>query len=596
MERPFPEPELSHPKKPRASKPKVKSGCHTCKSRRVKCDETKPNCLRCANFGRRCGGYASKEDTPPKEPVPTTKRRLLSKATAVEYTPEPSPSLDARFALLSSNPSPAQYIPSIPPGITFEDEAELQYLCHFRDVTSIELSGGFSPTMWNTVILQACDSPEIRRLTIATAAMSMAASSTPQPGMHWNTTPEYHRQYAFQKYGEALKAIQQKIVRSCSDSVKTAMISALLIFCFESFQGDVSPTMMHIQSALEVIVKKLSSEPHAYQFPIGFLGSQGNDPIDRELLMAFMRIDRPSLSLLCRQKGQTPRPAGRIFSLIFPQEPFEIPNTFLAIEEARIYLDDIRWRMFPGADAPESMSALWQNDEGEDLSPDIGAVPWHVQKWYQSYETPVDCAIISQRLALWHDAFSPLLNFAMTPAGDSMFIPAATIHIQALTTDLVLTGFFPPSFTNHRSSSFSNFHSSPFDKPEPITHVVSGSLSVPPSVPSRGRSSSHSSPQPTQENMRLFPTVHAILDFSRRLVAHPRFSKGFVFDIGIISSLSVVVMLCPDRGLRREAVEVLKEMRPRREGVWDSRVCAEAGEKSIVKEESEMELIDPSLR
>jgi hypothetical protein len=81
-------------------------------------------------------------------------------------------------------------------------------------------------------------------------------------------------------------------------------------------------------------------------------------------------------------------------------------------------------------------------------------------------------------------------------------------------------------------------------------------------------------------------------------VAHPGFSKGFVFDIGIISSLSLVVMLCPDRGLRIEAVEVLKSMRPRREGVWDSRVCAEAGEKSIAREEREagMEMIDPELR
>jgi hypothetical protein len=96
--------------------------------------------------------------------------------------------------------------------------------------------------------------------------------------------------------------------------------------------------------------------------------------------------------------------------------------------------------------------------------------------------------------------------------------------------------------------------------------------------------------------MTLFPTVHAILTFSGRLVAHPGFSKGFVFDIGIISSLSLVVMLCPDRGLRREAVEVLKAMRPRREGVWDSRVCAEAGEKSLAKEEMEVEVIDPLLR
>lgn len=418
------------------------------------------------------------------------------------------------------------------------------------------------------------------------------------PTPYLNTASDFHRQYALQQYGEALKAIHRQIVLSYSDSVKTTMISALLIFCFESLQGDVTPTMTHIQSALEILVKKLTNEPHTYQFPAaGYLGSLVHSPINDELLMAFMRIDRPSLSLLCRKKGQPPRPAGRVFSLIFPPEQLEIPNTFATIEEGRILLDDIRWRMLPGPQVPESMSTLWQNNKGEDLSPDVGAVPWHVQEWYQSYETPKDSAILSQRLVLWHDAFSPLLNFAMTPAGEPMFIAAAMLHIQAMAAELVLTGFFTPSFSKQRSSSFSNFHSSPFTELEPVTRIVSGgALSVPPSMPSRGRSASHSSPQPTQENMKLFPTVHAILDFSRRLVAHPRFSKGFVFDTGIISSLSLVVMLCPDRGLRREAVEVLKAMRPRREGVWDSRVCAEAGEKSIAKEESEMELIDPSLR
>lgn len=33
---------------------KVRSGCNTCKQRKVKCDETKPSCLRCTRTGRQC--------------------------------------------------------------------------------------------------------------------------------------------------------------------------------------------------------------------------------------------------------------------------------------------------------------------------------------------------------------------------------------------------------------------------------------------------------------------------------------------------------------------------------------------------------------
>jgi hypothetical protein len=510
--------------------------------------------------------------------------------------PEPSPFLEAHFTPLPTHSSNTNVTPSIPQGIIFHDELELQYLCHFRDITAIELSGGFSPSLWSSVVLQACDNPAIRQLTIATAAMSIA--TRPPPGNHWNRASDFHHRYALQNYGEALKGVREMVANS-QDSTRTTLISALLIFCFESLQEDVSPTMIHLQSALEIIFKRLSGMPNTYQFPyLRPVGSKIDALINDELLIAFMRIDRPSLSLLCRQKGFPPLPAGRIFRLVFPSDGFEIPSTFTVIEEARIILDDLKWRAFPCTEPPDSMSAMWCSEKQEASSPDISAVPWNVQHWYTSYDPLEGAETLSYRLALWHDAFSPLLNFAMTSAGGPMFIPAAILHVQALSVELVLTGFFPPSYSNKRSSSFSNFHSPPFTEIESYIQTSSASLSVPPSVPSHRRNSLQSSLAPTEENMILFPTVHAILDFTCRLVAHPGFSKGFVFDIGIISSLSLVVMLCPDRKLRKEAVKVLKSMRPRREGVWDSRVCAEAGEKSIAKEEREsgLHVIDPLLR
>lgn len=37
--------------------PKVRTGCDNCKKRRVKCDERKPECLRCQRVGVQCSGY-----------------------------------------------------------------------------------------------------------------------------------------------------------------------------------------------------------------------------------------------------------------------------------------------------------------------------------------------------------------------------------------------------------------------------------------------------------------------------------------------------------------------------------------------------------
>ncbi|KAK5175893.1 uncharacterized protein LTR77_001033 [Saxophila tyrrhenica] len=38
---------------------KSRTGCSTCKARRIKCDETKPECQRCQKTGRKCDGYSS---------------------------------------------------------------------------------------------------------------------------------------------------------------------------------------------------------------------------------------------------------------------------------------------------------------------------------------------------------------------------------------------------------------------------------------------------------------------------------------------------------------------------------------------------------
>jgi len=45
------------PTKRRAKHTKARTGCLTCKRRRVKCDEGKPSCARCAKSGHGCAGY-----------------------------------------------------------------------------------------------------------------------------------------------------------------------------------------------------------------------------------------------------------------------------------------------------------------------------------------------------------------------------------------------------------------------------------------------------------------------------------------------------------------------------------------------------------
>lgn len=56
---------------------KSRSGCITCKERRVKCDEERPECRRCLMSGRRCEGYSPSPASSASSPIPDSPSMAL---------------------------------------------------------------------------------------------------------------------------------------------------------------------------------------------------------------------------------------------------------------------------------------------------------------------------------------------------------------------------------------------------------------------------------------------------------------------------------------------------------------------------------------
>lgn len=61
-----------------------------------------------------------------------------------------------------------------------------------------------------------------------------------------------------------------------------------------------------------------------------------------------------------------------------------------------------------------------------------------------------------------------------------------------------------------------------------------------------------------------------IVDLSRRIVTDSSFRKTFVFECGILPALFITVMLCPERNIREEIVQVLKLAEGRIEVTWNA--------------------------
>lgn len=109
------------------------------------------------------------------------------------------------------------------------NERDGNYFQLFRQDIASELSGGFESILWNRIILQACEDTSIRQLTIATAALKQSVRLKPgQPDELKN-----HREYALQKYSQAVKTIQKRLSTG-QENIRVALLAALLIFALEA--------------------------------------------------------------------------------------------------------------------------------------------------------------------------------------------------------------------------------------------------------------------------------------------------------------------------------------------------------------------------
>ena len=71
-------PQVTLPKRTRLNVRQSKDGCITCRARKVKCDETKPTCLRCHRAGKTCEGYGVRDRGRQRNPNSTPTGAIFS--------------------------------------------------------------------------------------------------------------------------------------------------------------------------------------------------------------------------------------------------------------------------------------------------------------------------------------------------------------------------------------------------------------------------------------------------------------------------------------------------------------------------------------
>ncbi|KAF2971285.1 hypothetical protein GQX73_g2275 [Xylaria multiplex] len=211
---------------------KVKTGCRTCKARRVKCDEGRPACHRCVSTGRTCDGYGIWGGG-------TIKRA----AQALTPTATVQHAVSSQFGKLSPE----------------------QEICFrwFRYQTYAKLPLPFITPFWHTLILQACIvEPAILHAAIALGSAHQKESLEEGKPTEASATLDPQQKFMLREYGEAIRSLQPHFSSQDRRSIHVALAACTLFTFFENLLGRYAAAKAHLHSGLKLLAEIYGSVDH----------------------------------------------------------------------------------------------------------------------------------------------------------------------------------------------------------------------------------------------------------------------------------------------------------------------------------------------
>ncbi|KAH8666980.1 hypothetical protein BX600DRAFT_462995 [Xylariales sp. PMI_506] len=293
-------PKVPKGRRKRAYRPKTRTGCLTCRIRRVKCDETRPACMKCTSSLRTCDGYAHVQPTtttttttaptPPSLPrsasTPTSSwssTQLLGSATplpvseATPWTVLAGPAFDMLHAAAATTTTSGG-IGGGPASFDF-----------FVRRTCPQLAGFFGSSFWETHVLRAAQcEPAVRHGLIAIGALhrtltEMRVSPGSLPPSTDNFNAGSYRDFALEQYNASIRAL---LVPDQGPNV--CLIACVLFTCFENMRGNHAVATSHIHSGAKLLRETIQSRNN------GTSGSRiGGDYVPLEILFKVFTAISP---------------------------------------------------------------------------------------------------------------------------------------------------------------------------------------------------------------------------------------------------------------------------------------------------------------
>ncbi|KAH7139979.1 hypothetical protein B0J13DRAFT_558735 [Dactylonectria estremocensis] len=328
-----PQKTVQKPKHSRTSTLKVRTGCITCKKRRVKCDEARPHCVKCLKSRGHCEGYAvelRKKDAP-------SQICWDSKQTVLAVSPRAQLRLDVDSSSFRG-PQGALY---------FQEFVSL--------VQGPWITAASSCGFWAVTLPQlAHTNTTLRHAAMAIGALSVWHRQFSQKTLRAIPVPDLldddrERSYfhAVACYGHSLKLQHQQA------SPQDAVFLSLLLLYFEILRGNRKAALDHVNHGLALLFALLTDDDatdrHVAAFapdPRPLLGAVSNVFI--QLLLQTRTVVRknvgggpslPNLAKGLRQKKQTTESFMMLLSELSPSSATieHVPANFNDLDEFEGY-------------------------------------------------------------------------------------------------------------------------------------------------------------------------------------------------------------------------------------------------------------------
>ncbi|KAF2714102.1 hypothetical protein K504DRAFT_425277 [Pleomassaria siparia CBS 279.74] len=205
---------------------KVKTGCRTCKIRKVKCDEGRPACQRCILTGRVCDGYGIWGGGGSSH----SNQRGTTGSEFLQLVPQPPTSrTDGKG-----------------------------YLAWFKTRTMIKLPGTYrASNFWSTLLLQASFSePAVLHAVLALSSVHKRETADMDGQRPSNISPDEQEKFTLRNYSKAIAAISDlrpHFTLKDRASFWVTLITCVVFVCVEFLRGHFETGQLHLENGLNIL-------------------------------------------------------------------------------------------------------------------------------------------------------------------------------------------------------------------------------------------------------------------------------------------------------------------------------------------------------